>query len=202
MIPERKSCILQAATALFGRFGFKKTSIADIAKQAGCSKAAIYLLAPSKSALYFQILHDQISRSSAESLAAIRVDLPAHAQLKELLALQLAWVHNEPLVKSFYIENVENTMPSWRSQFAELRRLRRSIIAEVIQLGVRQGEFRADADAHQIAAILQDLLVATLALPDQEENHHMNSPRWQTVLSLLLDGLRVREEPRYEQVNK
>ena len=113
MIPERQASVLEAATALFGRFGFKKTSIADIAKRAGCSKAAIYLLAPSKTALYFQILHDQISRCSAESLAAIRVDLPAQVQLKELLSLQLTWIHEEPLVKALFTENIENTMPTW-----------------------------------------------------------------------------------------
>jgi AcrR family transcriptional regulator len=202
MLPERKACVLEAATHLFGQFGFKKTSIADIAMRAGCSKAAIYLLAPSKTALYFQILHDQISRCSAQSLAAIRVDLPAHVQLKELLALQLSWIHDEPLVRALFLENVENTMPSWRSQFAELRRLGRSIIVEVIHLGVRQGEFRADVDAHQVAAILQDLLIATLALPDREQDSHMESPRWQTTLDLLLHGLRIRSESISTKVTK
>jgi len=48
----RRARILDAAARLFARFGFDKTSIDNIARDAGVSKGAVYLHWPSKDALF------------------------------------------------------------------------------------------------------------------------------------------------------
>src|SRR4051794_30101091 len=47
----RETRLLDAATRLFARFGFDKTSVDDIARAAGVSKGAVYLHWPSKFSL-------------------------------------------------------------------------------------------------------------------------------------------------------
>ncbi|MCB0031981.1 MAG: helix-turn-helix transcriptional regulator, partial [Anaerolineales bacterium] len=39
--PERETRILQAAAQLFAHYGFDKTTVSDIAREAGVSKGAI-----------------------------------------------------------------------------------------------------------------------------------------------------------------
>src|ERR1700688_1474791 len=49
---KRETRLLDAAARLFTRFGFDKTSIDEIARDAGVSKGAVYLHWPSKDALF------------------------------------------------------------------------------------------------------------------------------------------------------
>ena len=49
---RREARLLDAAARLFARFGFDKTSIDEIARDAGVSKGAVYLHWPSKDALF------------------------------------------------------------------------------------------------------------------------------------------------------
>ena len=48
----RRDCILDAAISVFGRFGFKKASVEDLARAAQLSKQGLYLHFPSKEAVF------------------------------------------------------------------------------------------------------------------------------------------------------
>jgi AcrR family transcriptional regulator len=64
--------ILDSAFVLFGRYGFKRTSMEDIASEAGLSRAALYLQFRSKEDIFRALataLHEQ-SLSAAESALA------------------------------------------------------------------------------------------------------------------------------------
>ena len=191
MTPERRQAVLEAATEVFSRHGFSKASLADIAGAAGVSKTAIYLVAPSKADLYFEILHTRLSACVAQVSQAIRVDVPADQQLPAALQIELSHLHSDPLIRALLVDRAQARQPDWRQRFEELRRLGRSTTTQILALGVRQGIFRADLDPDAVAALLQDLQVAALLLAEDEGD--LTQPRWQTTLSLFLDGLRVRE---------
>src|SRR3979411_3249686 len=78
--PRRGAAVLGAATRLFARFGFDKTSIDEIAREAGVSKGAVYRHWPSKDALfeatlvreYLRFLDDVHGSLDAETLAGPR----------------------------------------------------------------------------------------------------------------------------------
>ncbi|MBV8215187.1 MAG: helix-turn-helix transcriptional regulator, partial [Verrucomicrobia bacterium] len=53
---QRRDDILEAAIGVFGRFGFKKTSVDDLAAAAGISKQGLYLHFPSKEAVFLAAL--------------------------------------------------------------------------------------------------------------------------------------------------
>ena len=55
-VKARERRLLDAATRLFARFGFDKTSVDDIASAAGVSKGAVYLHWPSKFNLFEAVL--------------------------------------------------------------------------------------------------------------------------------------------------
>ncbi|MGZ5968756.1 MAG: TetR/AcrR family transcriptional regulator, partial [Polyangiales bacterium] len=56
----KKECILTEAGKAFTRFGFKKTSVDEIAKKAGVAKGTVYLAAESKEDLFYQVLHREL----------------------------------------------------------------------------------------------------------------------------------------------
>jgi AcrR family transcriptional regulator len=87
--PPRRDLILNAAIAVFGRFGFRKTSVEDLAAAAQISKQGLYLHFPSKEAVFTAALQkylDDCLLSVQEELT--RADTPL---FKRLLAAMDAW---------------------------------------------------------------------------------------------------------------
>ena len=68
METSKKECILVEAAKAFARFGFRKASIDEIAKEAGVGKGTVYLAAESKEDLYYQVLHREIRAWQAQEI--------------------------------------------------------------------------------------------------------------------------------------
>ena len=68
--PTKRELILDAAVGVFGRFGFKKTSVDDLAAAAGISKQGLYLHFSSKEEVFLaglqRYLDDCLSRVEQE----------------------------------------------------------------------------------------------------------------------------------------
>jgi AcrR family transcriptional regulator len=70
-VPDRRTRILEGARAAFLRFGFKRTSMADIAAGAGVSRTALYHYFPDKEEVLRAVveeLHTGSLRAAAEAL--------------------------------------------------------------------------------------------------------------------------------------
>ena len=54
---EKEEHILDAAREVFLRYGYSRTTMADVAKAAGMSRPALYLLFPGKEHVYSAVIH-------------------------------------------------------------------------------------------------------------------------------------------------
>ena len=78
----RRSAILDAAVPVFLRYGFKKTSMDDVARAAGISRQGLYLHFPNKELLFKEGLARLIDGMRAAGRAALaRDDLPMEERL-------------------------------------------------------------------------------------------------------------------------
>jgi AcrR family transcriptional regulator len=78
---ETSARVLVAAQECFSRYGFRRTSMSDIAGTAGFSRARVYQLYPSKEAI-FRTLASNLHASALERAeAALRLDVPFRARL-------------------------------------------------------------------------------------------------------------------------
>ncbi|UGV28453.1 TetR/AcrR family transcriptional regulator [Rhodopseudomonas boonkerdii] len=69
---SKENSAIEAATAVFTRFGYAKTTMGDIAAEAGMSRPALYLLFPDKQAVFDRV----IERMDREKLKELREALP------------------------------------------------------------------------------------------------------------------------------
>ena len=98
----RRAAILDAALRVFGQYGFRRTSMDDIAREAGIGKGTIYLSFTSKDEV-FQALSEALSeRMLAGAEAASR---GAGSTAERLAAMSAAWFGT-------YVETI------WRSPHA------------------------------------------------------------------------------------
>jgi len=81
-VAARRAAILDLATGVFLRYGFKKTSMDDLARAAGLSRQGLYLQFPTKDALFKEIVLNVIATTRAAGQAALaRADLDVEERL-------------------------------------------------------------------------------------------------------------------------
>ncbi|GAB7044679.1 MULTISPECIES: TetR/AcrR family transcriptional regulator [Catenuloplanes] len=92
--------ILDASETLLLRFGYRRTTVDDVARQAGVGKGTIYLYWPTKAELFGAVLTRESARMLAEQLARLRNDL-AEARLHRLIRHSFRQTVSRPLARSF-----------------------------------------------------------------------------------------------------
>jgi len=78
---SREERVLAAATDVFLRYGFARTTMGDIAERAGISRPALYLVFPGKEEVFAAVIH----RMADEQFARIRAALATLPTLREKL---------------------------------------------------------------------------------------------------------------------
>jgi AcrR family transcriptional regulator len=87
---QRAVAVLAAAVQVFARYGFAKATMGDIAREAGMSRPALYLLFANKEALFQALAHSLLEEGLAAAGAAWPAGAPAHPGLRDaLLAKEL-----------------------------------------------------------------------------------------------------------------
>ena len=95
--PTRERRILDAAALLISRFGYDKTTVSDIARQAGISKGAVYLHWASKEALFEALLWHEIQRYAGQWLAHFE-DEPGDFSIMTMFKAMLRALHDNPFM--------------------------------------------------------------------------------------------------------
>src|ERR1700721_3126433 len=87
---DPKACaLLDAAVGVFARFGFRKTSMDDVARAAGVSRQGLYLSFASKEELFRRALAHSLRNQLAAAISALSV---AEDSLEiRLIAACVAW---------------------------------------------------------------------------------------------------------------
>jgi AcrR family transcriptional regulator len=191
MQQDKKECILRAAAKVFSRFGFKKASVEEIARDAGVAKGTIYLAAETKEDLFYQTLLREVRAWQAEVTRLVDPRVPADQLLEQAAVMGMQYVEERPLVKELLFGNVHIILPEWTDRLDELRKLGRAHTREVLELGISQGRFRSDIDVDETATLLQDLVIATYVFhnrpgPDRADRL---ARRLKAAMSLIRTGL-------------
>jgi AcrR family transcriptional regulator len=193
MEQAKRDCILVAAAKMFARFGFKKTSVEEIAKDAGVAKGTVYLACDTKEDLFYQAVHREVRDWTAEIGKLIDPRRPADQLLVECAKAGLDYMQKRPLVRELLFGQHHMILPEWHDRLDELRALGRTNCSEVLKLGVRQNLFRADLDLEEISTILQDFMIATYLFHDRGvDKEERIARRLATGFEMLMNGIRSR----------
>jgi len=145
---DKPDQILEAAAKRFALFGFRRTVMDDIARDAGIAKGSLYLHAASKEDLFLRTVRRErtLLADAAREAAATEAD-PRRA-IRALVMRVLALLEVRPLMGRLLIGDPELGLgPDLRQQVAEHcdeDRELMAVTAQVIQGGVDNGVFRQD----------------------------------------------------------
>lgn len=101
MNDERRERVLDAAQKLFLKFGYDKTTVSDIAEEAGISKGAIYLHFHSKESVMDALILREGDRVRSDMMRMLAED-PQGGTLFNIYRYGLVALANNDLMRAFY----------------------------------------------------------------------------------------------------
>jgi len=182
--------IVDQAGKAFARFGFRKTSIEDVARAAGVAKGTVYLGCQSKRDLFYQAILRDLQQWKAELSERIDPRKPADETLVEIVTGAFEIMDQHPLARDLIKGDLYVDLPDWTEHLDELRTHGVGIIVEILRIGVRQGRFRESLDIEEVAGIFLDLVTTTILYLTRDPAGEERIPRrLQAAFDVLLNGI-------------
>jgi AcrR family transcriptional regulator len=161
-----RRAVLDAAAARFGREGYRATSVADIARDAGVGGTVAYAYFPNKEALFLAAVDEDAAAVIQASLAGL-IDTPSVPEwpVKALLAAMESLEHH-PLARRL----LAGLEPEFMNRVTDVPAIleMRKLLAERLRADQATGWVRDDIDptsaANGIVSIMLSLLVSLVQL--------------------------------------
>jgi TetR/AcrR family fatty acid metabolism transcriptional regulator len=188
--------VLEAARRCFGRQGYRKTSMDDVATEAGVAKGTVYLYCRNKQDLFVAAVERELDLWLDELSMPLDTERPATEVLIEMARRDAAFVEQRPLVADLLSGALDRQVPERRARLDALKTKGLAQVIAVLDLGVQQGLFDPELDVDATARVLQEMQLAGALL-----RHHSGRPlrqvrrQQQAALRLVLRGLE-RPDPR------
>ncbi len=156
---EKRLQILSGALTVFRRSGLERSTIAQIAREAGIGKGTIYEYFASKEAIIQAVLELLLQELEAGVMSIAASPLPPREKLEAMIGVAAGMTEGDQadavdVMFAFWAEAVQGeqttTVETFYRLYAEWRELLGGILAD----GVADGSFRTDLDPRHLAAAL------------------------------------------------
>ncbi len=184
---RKKENIRQAATELFRKYGFKKVSINDIAREAGVSHVTVYNHFGSKEELMHDIIKSEIGKLMDKSREIVRGDLPYMEKLENIVfsKASLAGKYNGEVMK----EAVRNSPQMYKYINDLWQNETNQLIAELVKEGRDLGYINHDISQEAIVYYFEMIRAGAFASSEMLNNIKVNNKLARDLNNLFLFGL-------------
>ena len=181
--------ILGAALRVFSRYGYRKTTLEDIAGELNMTAAGIYAYAESKRELYEQTVCFAMQRWQNKVRQSVDSEKTANDKFIVLCKSALDYLAQD---KEFYLllKNDPSIFPMFPTvdPYEEINSASVGIIAEVLALGIKTGEFR-ELDIRTVSELVFALYKSFIIhayVQDEVQYVEKNLPQ---ALDLIIHGI-------------
>lgn len=188
---NRSALILEVASDLFSRFGYEKTTLEEIAVQAGIGKGSVYLEFASKEAILFELILSGKQAQIAQMLKiAERNDKPALELLKIMLVQNVGVVFDSVRENRRSPEEMAASRERVRALLTPFFEARLSLVEALLKRAGAQDEIIEQKDFRHTAQLI--LLALRGVLPPYEKSARRIKLQNQAaeLLELIFTGLK------------
>src|SRR5262245_22361734 len=155
----KRDAILAAAVTLFGRYGFRRTSMEEIAREAGIAKGTVYLYFPTKEALFRALSQQTLDRALGDAGRAAAAPGALAERLYRVLEAKYSYFHGLVHSSPHAGELIDSKNRVSAAVFARGDRAYLRVLARLLADAARRGELdlrRLGTSADALAALLAD----------------------------------------------
>ncbi len=161
---QTRAAILGAAIARFGREGFRSTSVADIARDAGVGGTVAYAYFPNKEALFLAAVDEDAAALIEEGVTTVLAETHKVDWRELLIGALVAALDHHPLARRL-LAGLEPEVTERVLEIPALAELRKAV-GERIRGEQLAGTVRADIDpavmGNGVVAIMLSLLMSVV----------------------------------------
>ena len=155
----KRGRLLEAAAKVFSERGFKRTTMAEVARRADVGKGTVYEYFESKESLFLALFRWYCQVSLQSALPSAGEAATAEESLKTFgrstVQVILASWEFFPLTMEFWSEASQTSQREGLFQvMREMYEGYRAVVVEILGAGVQSGEFRQDLDLEALAAMV------------------------------------------------
>ena len=153
--PEKQTAILNAALECFGRYGYAKASVRDIAAAAHISKASVFQYFGTKKTLYLYLLrYSGQVMTDAFDRAALDAEQDLFYRIFSAAAMKVAALKQHPALTQFLVSAWNETAAEVRDDLAALFAHGDAYRSELVLRPADARKFRSPEDARAVLQIL------------------------------------------------
>jgi AcrR family transcriptional regulator len=134
--------IVAGARTLFEKFGLKKTTMEDIAKEVGKGKSSLYYYFPSKYEIFEAVIDQETKELFSQARLAIDKAATAKEKLKAYSRIRLCNINKlgnlSQVVKNDLMDNLSVIMNIKKKH----EKTQFTMVKEIIMMGIGSGEFK------------------------------------------------------------
>ncbi len=188
MAPDRRKMIVEAATKSFSLFGYKATTMDQVARLANVGKGTIYTFFKNKEELFEEIISTLVKVMIAEADAVIQPNLPFTENVHRALTRILVFRSQHQLMIKLIQEEAEMGTLAVSEKLQHVENEIIAYLRQKIEIAISKGAIPA-ADPEITSFLLLKMYIALLS--DWERNHEpLSSEQIADVMKIfLLKGL-------------
>lgn len=152
--PAKRLVIIKAAEKVFALKGFHETPIADVAKEAGVSEATIYEYFLSKEDLLFSIPEETIREYRDKNLEILPYIKGAANKLRAVIHRHLSLYADNSDYANVVMLILKGNRNFIKTQAYKVVQSAARITTQILEEGIRTGEFRSDLQPHLARAMI------------------------------------------------
>lgn len=188
-----RDAILDAAGTLLGRFGYHKTTMDDLAREAGVARRTLYLHFKSKDEIFLERIDRVVARLIDELRLIARPSGPAEDRLRRMLLTRVMFRFDT--VRG-YVQSLDEIFQALREPYLQRREsyfaAESIVFVSVLEEGVANGDFAAmDVSESARALIAATSSLMPYALSPRELGSRRDVERITTrIADMVIAGLR------------
>lgn len=183
-----REMIKDAALRLFSKFGYRKTAVDEIARDARIAKGTIYNYFSTKDDLIRAVFREEEEKMVSQVRGHIREESDPADKLKKILTEKLGAVEKSPLLAQVLSEKRDNLIAGLDKELERLDHLETDMIEEILRDGNSQLSL-AEGELEEMSRAIQRALRG-LELSYLEGHHDQIEQDADLLLGALFDGLK------------
>ncbi|MGJ7919439.1 TetR/AcrR family transcriptional regulator [Neobacillus sp. LXY-4] len=168
MVVDRRQMIIDAATKSFSLFGYKATTMDQVAKLANVGKGTIYTFFKNKEELFDEIITGLINEMRAAADESFDPSLTFHEVVHRALFKMIEFRNKHQLMIKLFQEEREMGTPAVEEVIQKVESTIINYIKEKLENGVKRGEIQV-CDPEITAFIIIKFYIALIF--DWEKKH-------------------------------
>ncbi len=190
----KRDAILTAAIEVFARYGLRKTTMGDIIREAGVSRATVYKHFADKDDIFDAVVRREMLEMLAEDLLAVERETTTRGRLRAAITTHSELIRKKVNLLRLTKERFAEIVPHSGERMRQLTEEATALFAGILRRGVEDGDIAVDdsnlAAITMLYACKGIFMAAVMDLWDEDRDVIIES-----LLDMLMDGLRPREEP-------